>query len=306
MGKEAKTTLIEERNLAMFERSSAPQLGKHVPSLIASLGTKGKKRFTTFFTDNIRNRNTREAYFRASFQFFGWCDSNGLNFETIQSFHVSAYIEHLMLDKSKSTVKQHLAAIRMLYDWLVVGQIVEINPAHAVRGPKHVVTTGTTAILDGEQMRQLLDSIDGSSVIGLRDRAIIAVMTATFGRVEATLGMNIADYYDDGKCWSIKLSEKNGKLNTMPVQHKLEEYLDAYIEAAGGTNTFPFEVSSKGKVTKRQPLFRSSRGRSGKLTSDRMSRQDAWRMIKRRAKQAGITNKSLQSQFSRHWNHQLP
>ena len=144
------------------------------------LAPKGKKRFTTFFTDNIRNRNTREAYFRAAFQFFDWSDGKGLNFRTIQSFHVSAYIEHLMLDKSKSTVKQHLAAIRMLYDWLVVGQIVEINPAHAVRGPKHVVTTGTTAILDGEQMRQLLDSIDVSTIVGLRDRAIIAVMTATF------------------------------------------------------------------------------------------------------------------------------
>ena len=83
----------------------------------------------------------------------------------------------------------------------------------------------------------------------------------------------------------------------MPVQHKLEEYLDAYIEAAGGTDLFPFEVSSKGRVTKRQPLFRSSRGRSGKLTSNRMSRQDAWRMIKRRAKQAGITNKVCNHSF---------
>lgn len=196
-----------------------------------------------------------------------------------------------MQEKSKSTVKQHLAAIRMLYDWLIIGQVIEHNPAHAVRGPKHVVTEGSTPILDAEQMKQLLASIDIMSVVGLRDRALIAVMTATFGRVEATLKMNITDYFEDSKNWSIKLHEKNGKTIVMPVQHRLEEYLDAYISAAGGADGFPCELSKNGRATKRQPLFRSTRGRSGKLTDNRLSRQDAWRMIKRRARQAGISGR---------------
>lgn len=266
----------------------AYQVGS-VPALVAVLGSKAKKRFTAFFTDNIRNRNTREAYFRAAFQFFEWCDRHGLSIETVESFHVSAYIEELGQEKSKPTVKQHLAAIRMLYDWLVVGQIVPSNPAHSVRGPKHVVSQGLTPILDADQMKQLLDSIDVTSVVGLRDRALIGVMTATFGRIEATLGMNVADYFQEGKHWSIRLNEKNSKIITMPVQHKLEKYLDAYIEKMGGSEAFPFENSPAGRTTKNQPLFLSSRGRSKTLTGRRMTRQDAWRMVKRRAKKAGIT-----------------
>jgi integrase/recombinase XerD len=199
---------------------------------------------------------------------------------------VSAYVEELSRDKAKPTVKQHLAAIRMLYVWLIVGQVVAANPARAVRGPKHVVTEGLTPILDPDQMKELLASIDLTTVVGLRDRALIGVMTATFGRIEATLGMNVTDYFPDGKNWSIRLHEKNSKVITMPVQHRLEEYLDAYIEAAGGADSFPFELGSGGRKTKSQPLFCSTRGRSRTLTSGRMSRQDAWRMVKRRAKAA--------------------
>ena len=276
-------------NLPVFMRPPVPahQVGS-VPALIVELGSKAKKRFTAFFTDNIRNRNTREAYFRAAFQFFDWCDEHRLSVETVESFHVAAYIEKLGQEKSKPTVKQHLAAIRMLYDWLVVGQIVPSNPAHSVRGPKHVVSQGLTPILDADQMKQLLDSIDVTNVVGLRDRALIGVMTATFGRIEATLGMNVADYFPEGKHWSIRLNEKNSKVVTMPVQHRLEKYLDAYIEAVGGPEAFPFETSPAGKTTKNQPLFLSSRGRSKILTGRRMTRQDAWRMVKRRANAAGI------------------
>lgn len=253
------------------------------------------KRFTTYFTDELRNRHTREAYFRATFQFMTWCERHGLALELIESYHVSAYVEQLLSSgKSKPTVKQHLAAIRKLYDWLVVGQIVPHNPAHAVRGPKHVVREGLTPILDAEQMKQLLDSIDVTSVVGLRDRALISVMAATFSRVEATVGMNISDYFQDGKHWSVRLREKNSKVIKMPVQHKLEEHLDAYIDAVGGAEAFPFETvtdlrdRSKTKQTKKRPLFLSTRGRSGQLTDRRMTRQDAWRMVRRRAKQAGI------------------
>jgi site-specific recombinase XerD len=266
---------------------SAYQAGG-VPGLVARLGAKARNRYATFFTDNIRNSNTREAYARACYQFFAWCELHGLLAETIESYHVSAYIEVLSTEKSTPTVKQHLAAIRMLYDWLVIGQIIPSNPAHAVRGPKHVVTQGLTPILDKDDMKALLAAIDTDTVVGLRDRAIIGVMTATFARVQATLGMNVDDYFPEGKGWSIRLYEKNSKVVTMPVQHTLEKWLDAYIEAVGGAEVFPFETSRSGKLTKKQPLFLSARGRSQTLTGRRMTRQDAWKMIKRRAKAAGI------------------
>jgi integrase len=72
-----------------------------------------------------------------------------------------------------------------------------------------------------------------SSVVGLRDRAIIAVMTYTFARVGAVVALTVEDYYAQKKRWWLRLREKNGKVNEMPCHHKLEAYLDAYIAAAG-------------------------------------------------------------------------
>ena len=199
-----------------------------------------------------------------------------LEFPDIQSFHVSAYIEHLLTEKSVPTVKQHLASLRMLLDWLVVGQILEVNPAHAVRGPKHVVTEGITPILGGDEVTLLFQSIDTENVVGLRDRALIGVMAYSFARVEAVVNMNVQDYYAQGKKWWVKLAEKNGRVVKMPAHHKLEEFLDAYIEAA--------ELTGRKKI----PLFQTTRGQSKTLTGRRISRQSVWSMIRRRARDAQI------------------
>jgi site-specific recombinase XerD len=126
----------------------------------------------------------------------------------------------------------------MLFDWLVTGQVVATNPAHAVRGPKHVVKTGKTTVLTGEQARELLDSIDVTTLVGLRDRALIAVMTFAFARVGAVVAMRVEDYFPKGKRWWVRLHEKGGKRHEMPAHHNLESYLDAYIEAAKIRHTF--------------------------------------------------------------------
>jgi integrase/recombinase XerD len=149
-----------------------------VPAIMAEAGDRAAKRFLEFFAATIRNKNTRMAYYRACCRFFDWCNQHKLGaLADIEPLHVAAYIETMQTGFEKPSVKQHLAAIRMLFDWLVTGQIVATNPAHAVRGPKHVVKTGKTTVLDTEQARQLLDSIDTSTLVGLRDRALISVMT---------------------------------------------------------------------------------------------------------------------------------
>jgi hypothetical protein len=163
-----------------------------VPAAIAGAGEHATRRFLEFFAATIRNRNTRMAYYRACCSFFAWLDINGITeLADIEPIHVAAYVEALQATNAKPTVKQHLAAVRMLFDWLVVGQVLAINPAHAVRGPKHVVKRGKTPVLITDDARRLLDSIpivrkskalDGSEiaipcVVGLRDRALIAVMT---------------------------------------------------------------------------------------------------------------------------------
>jgi site-specific recombinase XerD len=156
-------------------KSVAGRAGMLVPREIAAAGDQAARRFLEFFAATIRNKNTRQAYYRAVVRFFAWCDRHKIGeIADIEPLHVAAYIEALGKDFEKPTVKQHLAAIRMLFDWLVTGQVVATNPAHAARGPKHAVKTGKTTVLDAEQARKLLDSIDTSTVVGLRDWALVS------------------------------------------------------------------------------------------------------------------------------------
>lgn len=254
---------------------SAPSLGLLVPQVVSSAGEHASRRFIEFFTANIRNANTRTAYARAVGDFFAWLEERGVTLERVAPIIVAAYIEQLGRSKSAPTVKQSLAAIRMLFDWMVVGQVLPMNPASSVRGPKHVVKRGKTSVLTADQARQLLDSIDTGDIIGLRDRALIGVMVFSFARVSATVGMRIEDYFPTGKRWWFRLHEKGGKRHEVPAHHNAEAYLDAYLDAAGIGDD------------KKGPLFRTL-GRNRELTRTPMHRSDVLRMIYRRAKAAGL------------------
>jgi integrase/recombinase XerD len=230
-----------------------------------------------FFAATISNKNTRAAYYRAASQFFAWLEQHGIDeLVGIEPLHVAAYIEQRQHAMAKPTVKQHLAAIRMLFDWLVVGQVLATNPAHAVRGPKHVVKRGKTPVLTADQARRLIESIDVSTLVGLRDRALIGVMTYAFARIGAVVAMRVDDYYPEGERWWLRLHEKGGKRHEMPAHHKLEAFIDEYIAAAG--------LRDDGK----SPLFRTALGRTGRLSDEAMHRIDAYRMIRRRTADAGF------------------
>jgi site-specific recombinase XerD len=160
--------------------------------------------------------------------FFDWLAMNGVaELGAIRTHHVSTYIETLTRGYSAPTVKQHLAAIRRMFDWLIVGQVIDQNAAAPVRGPTHVVKKGKTPVLLGDEARTLLDSIDVTTIIGLRDRALIALLIYSFARISAALQMNVDDYYPQGKRWWVRLHEKGGKQHEMPAHHLLEHYLDA-------------------------------------------------------------------------------
>ena len=248
-----------------------------IPAVIADAGERTAYKFFEFFTADIRNPRTRRAYFRASLNFFAWVEKKGFTLIELRPPHVAAYVEELLADrKSRPTVKQALAALKRLFDWLVVGQVVPFNPAAAVRGPQHIVKTGKTPILSRDEMQQLFKSIDTSHVVGLRDRALIAVMYHAVARVGATVAMRVEDYYPKGRRSWIRLHEKGGKVHEMPASHNLEAYLDAYVEAA------------KIADDKKAPLFRTTERRTKKLTDRAMTAKDAWGMVRRRAKDAGI------------------
>ncbi len=253
-------------------------LSLSVPSVIEAAGEQASRRFIEFFTAQIRNKGTRAAYRHAVEQFFSWCDLNGVLFSQIQPIVIATYVESLSIRLSAPTVKLHLAAIKMLFDYLVTGQIVASNPAASVKGPKHVVKKGKTPVLDATEARQLLDAIDTSTIIGLRDRALIGVMVFSFARISAVLGMNVEDFFQQGRRMWFRLHEKGSKLHDVPSHHNAEIYLDAYIQAAG--------IEDKKKTA----LFRTI-GPDKCLSNNRMSRTDALRMIKRRAIESGLPAK---------------
>src|SRR5271170_657372 len=157
------TALVPRRPNAI--RSAVPSIA--VPAVIADAGEHAARRFIEFFAATIRNKNTRMAYYRAACHFFAWVEQHAIGeLGDIEPVHVAAYIEVLQTTAAKPTVKLHLAAVRMLFDWLVVGQVLAVNPTHAVRGPKHDVRRGKTPVLTEEQARRLLESIDTSTSAG--------------------------------------------------------------------------------------------------------------------------------------------
>lgn len=244
--------------------------------LLNFMGQKSASGVLEYFTARIRNRNTRMAYGNAVRDFLFWCGDRGLSLERVTPLLVAAHIEELQSAYSTQTVKQRLAAIRMLFDHLVLTHSLPVNPAKSVRGPKHSIRRGTTPVLTAEQARTLLDSIETESVVGLRDRALIGVMLYAFARVNAVVQMKVEDYFPSGKRWWFRLNEKGGRVHELPAHHRAETFLDAYIESAGiGAQTT-------------DPLFRSVNRRSDQLTLRAMSRIDAWKMVRRRAEQAGI------------------
>jgi integrase/recombinase XerD len=258
---------------------------------------KTAERFFGFFTANIRNRNTRRAYYKAACRFSDWCEGRGLlDLAHVKPAHVAAYIEWLGKAEpegqglSKPTLKQHLAALRMLFDWLVVGHILDTNPAHAVRGPKYSQRKGKTPVLDRGEARALLAVIDTGSFTGLRDRALIGVMIYTFARVGAALQMNVGDYFSQGRRGWVRLHEKGGKEHEAPRVPKLEMYLDEYIAAAGIAGDID------------APLFRTT-GRSTGTPHDATGRLPDDRPL---CKAIGHQNENRQSHTPRNGHHGLP
>lgn len=274
----------DETAIVPSARQLQTQIKAAVPSLFLDAGEQACHRYIEFFTAHIRNAGTRATYGNALRQFSSWCDQHKLQLAALTPFFVAAYIEEASTRLDRPTVKLHLAAIRMLCDYLVVGQVLPMNPAASVRGPKHIVKKGKTPVLTADEARQLLDSIDITTISGVRDRAMIAVMVFSFARVGAVVGMNVGDYFPQGRRMWFRLHEKGGKLHDVPAHHKAEEYVDAYIAAA-------VAVSDK-----HCPLFRSVDCKR-QLTDRRTTRRDVLNMIKRRCRRAGLPDSTCCHSF---------
>ena len=268
-----------------------------VPSQISKKGDAANERFVEFFIVAIRNQNTRRAYHRAAMQFFAWCEMMAIDeLDHLRPLHVATYIEALTQRQERSTVKLHLAAIRRLLDWMVSGGYLTINPATSVKGPTLSMIRGKTNVLSAVEVRHLLDSIplvrpnkdtgdDNPDPAGLRDRALIALMTFTFARIGAALALNVGNVERrNGRLW-IRLLEKGGRVHVVPCHHTLDAYLTDYLR------------ETQLERHPNSPLFPSI-DRTSKVFSFRsLTDGNARSMINRRAKAAGITARICNHSF---------
>lgn len=254
--------------------------GFQAPVLVAAAGDWAAYRFLEFFTAQIRNHNTRRAYAHAVNEFCAWLNTHGLSsIALLSSIHVAAYVEELGRRHSAPTVKQRLAAIRMMLDWLATGGVLSFNPATAVRGPKHVVKRGKTPVLAPEEARAILDTIDITTSIGLRDRALIGLMVYTFARIGAATAMRVEDVFVQNRRLWVRLHEKGGKAVSLPCHHNLETYLHAYLDGTG--------IAGDGNG----PLFRTIRRGTAELSRTSLPTANAYAMVQRRAAAAGIATR---------------
>ena len=244
-----------------------------LPQLIVDAGPAAVERFLQFLRGADREREDAGRVRASRGQFLAWCEDRGIGLAAIAPLHVAAYIR--THPGSIPTVKQHLAAIRMLGDWLVVNQVLPVNPAAAVRGPKLVVRKGSTPVLSPAEARKLLDTIDTDTLAGLRDRALLSVMLYSFARVSAVLGMRRQDYFGQGSRGWLRLHEKGGKRHDVPAHHRAAAALDEYVE--------PAEIEEPKAV-----LFQSVDPTGRRLTGRALQRRVVLAMIKRRATAAGL------------------
>jgi integrase/recombinase XerC len=252
-------------------------LGLTLPALVVSASDRAQLRFLEFFAVTIRNAHTRRAYARAASEFLTWCEAHGVGSITgVQPLHVAAWVEQLGCKVSAPTVKQRLAGVRHLFDWLVTGQVVATNPAASVRGPAHSVRRGKTPVLAPDEARRLLDAIDVTTPAGLRDRALIGLMVYSFARIGAALAMRVEDVFVQNRRLWVRLHEKGGKRHEMPCHHSLEEYLSAYLDGCA------LRDDRKG------PLFRTIARGTRRLSDTPLPQANAFQMVRRRAVAADI------------------
>jgi site-specific recombinase XerD len=251
---------------------SSPALA--LPALIAAADDATRRRFLEFFAVTIRNPHTRRAYARAAGEFLASVAARGVaSLAQVQPLHVAVWIEALGGDLAAPSVKQQLAGVRHLFDWLVTGQIVPVNPAASVRGPTHSQRRGKTPVLAPDETRRLLDTIDIATHAGLRDRALIGLMVYSFARIGAALAMRVEDVFMQNRRLWVRLHEKGGKRHEMPCHHNLEDYLTAYSCELRG--------HAKG------PLFRTIARGTKQLSDTPLPQANAFAMVRQRA--TGIT-----------------
>ncbi len=249
----------------------------NLPDLISAQGPETVKIYQAFFIEKITNENTRDAYLVAVQRFFHWCENRCDDLHGITKKDVSDYVS--VHPGSTRTIKQHLSAVRKLFEWLEAGGVLNDNPATGIKIPQRLDNTRPKTPLTAGEARHLLDSIDVSHLVGLRDRALIGVLIFSLSKISTALTLKRKDFLERDGIYYLRFPKKGGR-HLVPVHHLELEYLRTYIDAAGED------------WLDEDYLFRSSdrSRRRNKLLKQSMTRKGALKMLKRRIKEASLSS----------------
>lgn len=256
-------------------KSELIPLGDMLPELVRSGGKPVQQAWTDFFDGKLANGHTRRAYETAVRQFLEWCSKHRLELNEVMAGDVGVYLrDHA---GSLGTKKLHLSALRRFFNLLVERHICLINPARVAETERYQVVEGKTPEIKAKQIRKLLDSIDTTTLVGKRDRAIISILIYTASRAGAVAKLRLGDIRGEPGSRKFRFQEKGGKSREIPVRHDLEQILFEYIDAAGLTGP-----------SKDSPLFRAAIRRENRLSNRRLADNDVCRMVKRRILACGL------------------
>ena len=227
-----------------------------------------------FFSARISNPETRRAYGRAVGWFLEFCEREDVELAHVTPGLAGRFLRDLPV--SAATKNQALAALRHFFDALVTRHAVVLNPFHSVRGIQHQVIDGKTPEISLSQARRLFSAIELDSPMGLRDRAMLGTLITTGCRIGALCRLRVGDLRASEEGRLFRFREKNGKEREIPVRDDLDEWIQAYMQAAG-----------IGEDPSGAPLWRSAL-RGGSLTGRRVNQAAVRAMLKRRLASAGL------------------
>lgn len=183
-----------------------------------------------YLLTRCRSTRTQKAYWNCFMHLVDWCNVRVLSLWDLKTFDLGVYLGELIRDYATSTVKQNLAAIRGLYDFAVEKGLCQHNPAACLRGPLLSVQRGKTPALSADQVKSLFDAIPADTDIRRRDKALLGCMYFAFARVGAVCALKVEDLVEDSGQFFLRLFEKGGKVQTIPVHHKLRAWLSSWLE----------------------------------------------------------------------------
>ncbi len=238
-----------------------------------STRAKTAETFLELLGARVRNPNTRSAYRVAWRSFLAFCSARQLELESVKAYHVGSWLDQH--PGSKSTQRQHLAAVRLLFDSLLMRGVVEYNPAARARPPRLVRESSQTPVFEEAEIT-FLDSISPKSLKEIRDKAIFCVLLYSWCRVSALINLSVADYYERGGARWLRFQEKRGKDHEVPVHSKAKEAVDLWLERS--------YLASKPNA----PLFPSFSKNRETLNWRRLDRRSVLKLVEKRAKASGI------------------